>query len=100
MLSPEQIASLASNAKKAPCNWLKNGKSDLKSLPIFSTDFLQAYSVHIEINAAGAMLVLTARNAFISVKVNAGSRLVSSIPSTSAFLLMGWTEGMHTEIHT
>ncbi|KAJ7047511.1 hypothetical protein C8F04DRAFT_1059127 [Mycena alexandri] len=24
-LSPEQLASLASNAKKAPCNWLKNG---------------------------------------------------------------------------
>ncbi|ESK97566.1 hypothetical protein Moror_17566 [Moniliophthora roreri MCA 2997] len=25
VLSPEQLASLASNAKKAPCNWLKNG---------------------------------------------------------------------------
>ncbi|GLB33666.1 hypothetical protein LshimejAT787_0105500 [Lyophyllum shimeji] len=24
-LTPEQLASLASNAKKAPCNWLKNG---------------------------------------------------------------------------
>ncbi|KAK7049651.1 hypothetical protein VNI00_005682 [Paramarasmius palmivorus] len=25
VLSPEQLSSLASNAKKAPCNWLKNG---------------------------------------------------------------------------
>ncbi|RDB22628.1 hypothetical protein Hypma_010354 [Hypsizygus marmoreus] len=25
ILTPEQLASLASNAKKAPCNWLKNG---------------------------------------------------------------------------
>lgn len=41
VLSPEQIACLASNAKKAPCNWLKNGESEnlqspwvcLKTLP-------------------------------------------------------------------
>jgi hypothetical protein len=25
VLTPEQLASLANNAKKAPCNWLKNG---------------------------------------------------------------------------
>lgn len=24
-LTPEQLLSLANNAKKAPCNWLKNG---------------------------------------------------------------------------
>ncbi|KAF9076000.1 hypothetical protein BDP27DRAFT_1415150 [Rhodocollybia butyracea] len=27
VLSPEQLANLAANAKKAPCNWLKNGLS-------------------------------------------------------------------------
>lgn len=26
ILTPEQLAMLACNAKKAPCNWLKNGK--------------------------------------------------------------------------
>jgi hypothetical protein len=25
VLTPEQLISLANNAKKAPCNWLKNG---------------------------------------------------------------------------
>ncbi|KAF4600844.1 hypothetical protein EYR38_005489 [Pleurotus pulmonarius] len=29
LLTPEQLACLASNAKKAPCNWLKNGSSIL-----------------------------------------------------------------------
>ena len=41
----------------------------------------------MEINVAGATRVLMAQSAFISVKANAGSRLVSSNPSFLAILI-------------
>ena len=34
VLTPEQLESLAANAKKAPCNWLKNGKQYQKVIVI------------------------------------------------------------------
>uniref|UniRef100_A0A0W0FCE9 C3H1-type domain-containing protein n=1 Tax=Moniliophthora roreri TaxID=221103 RepID=A0A0W0FCE9_MONRR len=59
VLSPEQLASLASNAKKAPCNWLKNGN---------------ACSAHTGTNAAGAMFAPMGRSVSTSARGNVGSK--------------------------
>ena len=78
ILTPEQLVSLANNAKKAPCNWLKNGEYG-QLLPRCTCKNLwlgQVCNALMAKNAAGVTFVPTVQNAFISAKANAGSKEV------------------------
>jgi hypothetical protein len=58
ILTSEQLASLASNAKKAPCNWLKNGvRCGQISGDILNQSVFQVYTVLMGRNVAGDMYV-------------------------------------------
>jgi hypothetical protein len=63
ILTPDQLATLAANAKKAPCNFLKNGMSIQlglgASLILWSS---QVSNAHTASGAAGVMYALTVRS--------------------------------------
>jgi hypothetical protein len=83
ILTSEQLVSLANNAKKAPCNWLKNGENEHVRFFLLVVDLTitsQVCNARTGKNVVGVMSVLMDRNASILAKGNAGSREVKTTP--------------------
>lgn len=77
VLTPEQLHSLAVNAKKAPCNWLKNGMLTFLILQmILFSDVLKECLVLSVTSVVGDISAPTVPSVIISAKANVGSREV------------------------